>query len=151
VIVEEDVGDLEFVVVLVPVLVLVDVFDLKLEIENDGDPLELLDTLLDTVPLAELVKMVDSVEVPVNLLTTDGTDLGVAVPVSVRVINDVRDPLDVTVLFGEDVVLLLVLDDAVTVIVGSLDELEHEVPVEVFVCVVVAVCVLDEAAVLLGR
>jgi hypothetical protein len=99
------------------VLLLVDVFELKLEIENDGDPLKLLDTLLDTVPLAELVIMVDSVEVPVIVLTTDGADLGVAVPVSVRVINDVRDPLDVIVLFGEDVVLLLFIDDALTLIV----------------------------------
>jgi hypothetical protein len=112
-----DVGDLEFVVVFVPVLLLVDVFDLKLELVNDGDPLELLDTLLDNVPLAELVKTVDSVELPVNLLNTDGADLGVAVPVRVRVINDVRDPLNVSVLFGEDVVLLLFLEDAVSVIV----------------------------------
>jgi len=117
VIVENDVGDFEFVVVLVAVLLPVDVFDLKLELVNDGDPLELLDTLLESVPLTEPVKMADFVEVPVNLLNTDGADLGVAVPVRVRVINDVRDPLDVTVLFGEDVGLLLFLEDAVSVIV----------------------------------
>jgi len=150
-IVEVDVGDLEFVVVFVPVLLLVDVFDLKLELVNDGDPLELLDTLLDNVPLAELVKTVDSVELPVNLLNTDGADLGVAVPVRVRVINDVRDPLNVSVLFGEDVVLLLFLEDAVSVIVWIRDELEHELPLEVFVCVVVLVWVVDELDVLLGR
>ena len=117
VIVENDVGDFEFVVVLVAVLLPVDVFDLKLELVNDGDPLELLDTLLESVPLTEPVKMADVVEVPVNLLNTDGADLGVAVTVRVRVINDVRDPLDVTVLFGEDVGLLLFLEDAVSVIV----------------------------------
>jgi hypothetical protein len=139
VIVEEDVGDLEFVVVLVPVLLLEDVFDLKLEAVNDGDPLELLETLLDNVPVAELVKIVDFVEVPVSLLNTDAAGLGVAVPVSVRVMNDVRDPLNVSVLFGEELVLLLFLEDAVPVRVWTLDELEHELPLEVFVCGVVLV------------
>lgn len=150
-IVEVDVGDFEFVVVFVAVLLLVDVFDTKLEAENDGDPLELLDTLLDSVPLAERDKAGDSVEVSVNLLKIDKSGIRVVVTVIVRVINDVREPLDVIVLFGEDVVLLLFLVDEVSVIVPILDKLEHELPVEVFVCVVVAVCVTDAVLVLLGR
>lgn len=43
------------------------------------------------------------------------------------------------VLFGEAVELLLFIDEAVSVTVLILDELEHELPLEVFVRVVVLV------------
>ena len=56
-------------------------------------------------------------EVSVNLLSADKTGLPVVVTVGVRVIKDVREPLYVSVLFGEDDVLLLFLDDAVTLLV----------------------------------
>lgn len=115
--VDIDVPDFEFVVVFVAVFEPVDVFELDMDPEKEDDPLELLDDLLDNVPLGELVKTVETVEVPVNLLNTDGTDLGVAVPVGVRVIKEERDPLDVSVLFGEAVELLLFFDDAVSVTV----------------------------------
>jgi hypothetical protein len=55
------------------------------------------------------------------------------------------------VLFGEAVELLLFIDEAVSVTVLILDELEHELPLGVFVRVVVLVCVPDEVGVLLER
>lgn len=122
-----------------PILLVVDVFELEVEPENEIDLLEVLDSLPDSVSIADLVRVTEYVAEYVGLLIADEAGLGVVVPVSVRVTTDVSDLLAVSVLFGEEVILLLILDEDVCVIVTIADEVGHMVSLGVFVCHVVRV------------
>ena len=69
--VDIDVPVLEFVLVFVAVFDLVDVFELEIDPEKEDDPLEVLDDLLDNVPLEELVKSGEYVSYVVNVFIND--------------------------------------------------------------------------------
>lgn len=64
--------------------------------------------------------------------------------------NDDLEDVIVSVLLDEALEVLLFLIETVNDFVLIIDELEHGLPLEVFVCVVVPVCVGDEVDVLLG-
>ena len=95
--VDIDVPDFEFVVVFVAVFEPVDVFELEIDPENEDDPLELLDDLLDNVPLGVLVNPGEYVPYAVNVFINDKWGSLVYVTVTVYVTNEVCDPLDVSV------------------------------------------------------
>jgi hypothetical protein len=149
VIVELDVIDFEFVFVFVSVLEDVDVFELEIEPENEEDPLGVFEFLLDNVELTDPVELEESVCESVDILVIVKSGGRVDVIVTVCVIYDDKDGIIVLVILAEADEVLLFFDEVVSVIVLILDELEHGLPLEVFVWGVVLLSVVDDEDVLL--
>jgi hypothetical protein len=124
----------DIIPVLVGVLETVEVLDFEADPENEDEALEVFEFLDDNVWLGEIDEVFEFL---------DDNEL-------VEEIDEVFEDVIVSVFLDDEVEVLLFLIDTVDVFVLIIDEVEHGLPLGVFVCLDVTVWLTDELDVLLG-